>query len=94
MGQVITEATQLFVTIRAIFMRTFVLFLCLVFPFTRRYSGCFHGCRDRKTAYIGGNKARGDGMLEMGLRTGTDSSQTMAIISTIKLTSGDGTVVH
>lgn len=63
MGQVITQATQLLVPIGAIFMRTFVLFLRFVFPLIRR--GCFHGCRDCKTANIGRDKARSDGMLKV-----------------------------
>lgn len=68
MGQVITKAAQLLIPIGAVFMRTYVLFLRLVFPFTRR--GCFHRFRDRKTGYIGGDgKARRDGVLKMCLGT-------------------------
>lgn len=64
-GQVIPKATQLLVPIGAVLVGAFVLLLRLVLPLARR--GCFHGCRDCKTVYIRGNKARADSMLKVGL---------------------------
>ena len=64
-GQVITQTAQLLITVRTVFVRARVLLLCPIFPFGRRR--CFHGFRDHKPAYVGGNKAGTDGMLKVGL---------------------------
>ena len=63
MGQVITQATQLLVPIRAVFIRTFVVFLRFIFPLTRR--GCFQGCGNCTPTDVRRDEARVDGMLKM-----------------------------